>query len=68
MLADSCKQTSSPGLTSMPQAFGVISWGSAAAALSHATKVIVKTPHEAMGVPTAEANAQGLGHEEVDRR
>ena len=42
------------------QAFGVISWGSAAAALSHATKVIVKTPHEAMGVPTAEANAQGL--------
>lgn len=42
------------------QAFGVISWGSAAAALSHATKVIVKTPHEAMGVPTMEANAQGL--------
>ena len=42
------------------QAFGVISWGSAAAALSHATKVIVKTPHEAMGIPTAEANAQGL--------
>ena len=42
------------------KAFGVISWGSAAAALSHATKVIVKTPHEAMGVPTAEANAQGL--------
>lgn len=42
------------------KAFGVISWGSAAAALSHATKVIVKTPHEAMGVPTMEANAQGL--------
>ncbi len=42
------------------KAFGVISWGSAAAALSHATKVIVKTPHEALGVPTMEANAQGL--------
>lgn len=42
------------------KAFGVISWGSAAAAISHATKVIVKTPHEAMGVPTMEANAQGL--------
>ncbi len=42
------------------KAFGVISWGSAAAALSHATKVIVKTPHEAMGIPTMEANAQGL--------
>ncbi len=42
------------------KSFGVISWGSAAAALSHATKVIVKTPHEAMGIPTMEANAQGL--------
>ena len=42
------------------KAFGVISWGSAAAAIAHATKVIVKTPHEAMGVPTMEANAQGL--------
>ncbi|MEF9894837.1 MAG: methylaspartate mutase subunit E [Clostridia bacterium] len=42
------------------KAFGVIGWGSAVAALSHATKVIVKTPHEAMGVPTMEANAQGL--------
>lgn len=42
------------------KAFGVISWGSAAAALSKATKVIVKTPHEAMGVPTMEANAAGL--------
>ncbi|MEG1871049.1 MAG: methylaspartate mutase subunit E, partial [Peptostreptococcaceae bacterium] len=28
--------------------------------LSKATKVIVKTPHEALGVPTMEANAQGL--------
>ncbi len=42
------------------KAFSVISWGSAAAALAKATKVIVKTPHEAIGVPTAEANAQGL--------
>ena len=43
-----------------PKAFGVISWGSAAAALSKATKVIVKTPHEAVGIPTMEANAEGL--------
>lgn len=42
------------------KAFGVISWGAAAAALSKATKVIVKTPHEAYGVPTKEANACGL--------
>ena len=42
------------------QAFAVISWGSTVAALAHATKVIVKTPHEAMGIPTMEANAQGL--------
>ncbi|MCL2093709.1 MAG: methylaspartate mutase subunit E [Treponema sp.] len=42
------------------KAFGVISWGAAAAALSKATKVIVKTPHEAMGIPTMEANAAGL--------
>lgn len=42
------------------KAFSVISWGSVVAALSHATKVIVKTPHEAFGVPTKEANAEGL--------
>ena len=42
------------------QAFGVISWGAATAALAGATKVFVKTPHEAMGVPTKEANAAGL--------
>lgn len=42
------------------KAFGVISWGAATASLSKATKVIVKTPHEAMGVPTKEANASGL--------
>ncbi|MDD2428683.1 MAG: methylaspartate mutase subunit E [Eubacteriales bacterium] len=42
------------------KAFGVICWGSAVAALAKATKVIVKTPHEALGVPTKEANAAGL--------
>jgi methylaspartate mutase epsilon subunit len=42
------------------KAFGVISWGAATAVLAGATKVIVKTPHEALGVPTMEANAQGL--------
>lgn len=42
------------------RAFGVISWGAATAVLAKATKVIVKTPHEAMGVPTMEANAAGL--------
>lgn len=42
------------------QAYSVIAWGSAIAALSKATKVIVKTPHEAFGVPTKEANAAGL--------
>lgn len=42
------------------KAFAVISWGSTVAALAHATKIIVKTPHEALGIPTMEANAQGL--------
>ena len=42
------------------KAFGVIAWGSAVGALAKATKIIVKTPHEAMGIPTMEANAQGL--------
>jgi len=42
------------------KAFGVISWGSVVGALTKATKIIVKTPHEAMGIPTMEANAQGL--------
>jgi len=42
------------------KAFGVISSGSVIAALSKATKVIVKTPHEAVGIPTMEANAEGL--------
>jgi len=42
------------------EAFAVISWGATAAGLGGATKVIVKTPHEAFGIPTKEANALGL--------
>lgn len=42
------------------KAFGVISLGSMAAGLAGATKVIVKTPHEAVGIPTKEANAAGI--------
>lgn len=41
------------------QAFGVIALGATCAALSKATKVIVKSPHEAVGIPTMFANAQG---------
>ncbi|WPC41719.1 methylaspartate mutase subunit E [Clostridium sp. JS66] len=42
------------------KAFGVIGSGAATAALAGATKVIVKTPHEALGIPTKEANAAGI--------
>lgn len=42
------------------KAFGLISLGAMTAALSGATKVIVKTPHEALGIPTKEANAHGI--------
>ena len=42
------------------KAYSVICWGAAAAAIAGATKIIVKTPHEASGVPTKEANVQGL--------
>ena len=41
------------------RAFGVISLGAMVAGFSKATKVIVKSPHEAVGIPTMEANAQG---------
>ncbi|HEA51380.1 hypothetical protein LCGC14_0850220 [marine sediment metagenome] len=41
-------------------AYGVICLGAAAASLAGATKVIVKTPHEASGVPTMAANRDGL--------
>lgn len=42
------------------KAFSVISFGAMIASLSGADKVIVKTPHEAMGIPTREANRDGL--------
>lgn len=42
------------------KAFAVIAWGSVVAAFAGADKIIVKSPHEAMGIPTKEANAQGL--------
>lgn len=42
------------------RAYGVIAWGAATAAFARASKVIVKTPHEAVGIPTREANAAGL--------
>ena len=42
------------------RAFSVIAWGSVVANFAGATKVIVKTPHEASGIPTKEANLQGL--------
>jgi methylaspartate mutase epsilon subunit len=42
------------------KAFSVIALGAVVAALARAEKTIVKTPHEAMGIPTKEANAQGL--------
>ena len=42
------------------KAYAVIALGSTAAALGKATKVIVKTTHEALGIPTKEANAQAI--------
>jgi len=42
------------------KAFGVIVTATTIASLAGATKVIVKTPHEAIGIPTKEANACGI--------
>lgn len=42
------------------QAFAVICWGSVVAAFARPEKIIVKSPHEAMGIPTRQANAQGI--------
>lgn len=42
------------------RAFAVISLGSFVAAAAGVEKIIVKSPHEAMGIPTKEANASGL--------
>ncbi len=41
-------------------AFGVICMGAVAAHLGRATDMITKSPHEAAGVPTPEANAAGV--------
>ena len=41
-------------------AMGLISMSSVFAALSGATKMITKTPHESVGVPTKEANGEGI--------
>lgn len=42
------------------EAMGLISYASTVAALGKATKMITKTTHESFGVPTKEANAEGL--------
>lgn len=42
------------------RAYGVISLGAAIAVLGGATVVVTKSCHEALGVPTAEANAAGV--------
>ncbi len=42
------------------QATAVICLGALAARMAEVTKIIVKTPHEASGVPTLEANIAGL--------
>ena len=42
------------------EAMGLIAMSSTVAALSKATKMITKTPHESVGIPTKEANAQGI--------
>ena len=42
------------------EALGLIALSSTVAALSKATKMINKTPHESVGIPTKEANACGI--------
>ncbi len=42
------------------RAFSVIAMGGVIAALAKATQVITKTTHESAGIPTMEANAQGI--------
>lgn len=42
------------------EALGLIAMSSTFAALSGATKMITKTPHESVGVPTKEANGVGI--------
>ena len=43
-----------------PRAYAVIILGAIIAAMSGATQVITKSSHEAEGIPTKEANAQGV--------
>ncbi|AFZ73361.1 methylaspartate mutase subunit E [Natronobacterium gregoryi] len=43
-----------------PRANGVIALGTAAAGIAEPDKIITKSPQEALGVPTADANAAGL--------
>ena len=42
------------------EAMGLIALSSTVGALSGATKMITKSPHESVGVPTKEANGQGI--------
>ncbi len=42
------------------EATGLIAMSSTVAALSKATKMITKSPHESIGIPTAEANGLGV--------
>ena len=42
------------------QALALISLSSTVAALSKATKMITKSPHESIGIPTMEANGEGI--------
>ncbi len=42
------------------KSMGIIAMASTVAALGKATKMITKTPHESQGIPTKEANAEGL--------
>ncbi|PWG64567.1 methylaspartate mutase subunit E [Sediminicurvatus halobius] len=42
------------------QSAALVSWGGALAALGGAASVTTKSVHEAYGIPTAEANAEGL--------
>jgi methylaspartate mutase epsilon subunit len=46
--------------TDEAKASGVIALGAVAASITGATKIITKSPHEAVGIPTKEANAYGL--------
>ena len=42
------------------EAMGLIAMSSTVAALANATKMITKTPHESVGIPTKEANGMGI--------